>query len=233
MEWFENWFNNKYYHILYKNRDNTEAKLFIDNLIKYLNPEKQHTFLDLGCGKGRHSIYLNSKGYNVTGIDLSPRNIKYAQQFENKTLKFFEHDMRKPIQGEKFNFILNLFTSFGYFKKNQKVINGMKYNLKEGGFLIIDFLNVKKAFLNLVKHEEKKVDNISFLIKRKIEKNTFIKDIFINKKQHFQERVKMLTLSDFKSLLLKENFKIVDIFGDFKLSDFNANKSDRLIIISK
>jgi len=233
MEWFENWFNNKYYHILYKNRDNIEAKLFIDNLIDYLKPEKQHTFLDLGCGRGRHSIYLNSKGYNVTGIDLSPNNIKYAKQFENKNLRFFKHDMRTPIEGKKFDFILNLFTSFGYFNKNQTVIDAMKYNLKENGLLIIDFLNVKKALLNLVEHEEKKVENINFLIKRKIEKNTLIKDIFVNKKEHFQEKVKILTLSDFQSLLLKANFKIVDIFGNFKLSDFNSNKSDRLIIISR
>lgn len=72
-EWFECWFDSSYYHTLYKNRDFTEAELFIDKLIQLLQPSKANRFLDLGCGKGRHSIYLNKKGYDVTGIDLSEK----------------------------------------------------------------------------------------------------------------------------------------------------------------
>ena len=34
MSWFANWFDSSYYHILYKNRDEKEAELFIDNLIR-------------------------------------------------------------------------------------------------------------------------------------------------------------------------------------------------------
>ncbi|NQX98132.1 MAG: hypothetical protein HRT73_09675, partial [Flavobacteriales bacterium] len=37
-EWFEDWFDSPYYHILYKNRDDKEAKDFISNLINYLKP---------------------------------------------------------------------------------------------------------------------------------------------------------------------------------------------------
>ena len=37
-EWFESWFNSPYYHILYKDRDESEARLFLDNLISFLKP---------------------------------------------------------------------------------------------------------------------------------------------------------------------------------------------------
>ena len=37
MSWFSNWFNSKYYHILYNNRDNKEAEKFINNLVEKLD----------------------------------------------------------------------------------------------------------------------------------------------------------------------------------------------------
>ena len=61
--WYENWFDSKYYHILYKNRDISEANRFIKNLINKLNLEKNDRILDVACGKGRHSI-LNSLGFS-------------------------------------------------------------------------------------------------------------------------------------------------------------------------
>ena len=71
MNWFENWFDSKYYHILYKSRDNKEAELFINNLVSYLRLKKDSKIIDVGCGKGRHATYLSFLGFNVTGIDLS------------------------------------------------------------------------------------------------------------------------------------------------------------------
>ena len=47
-------------HVLYKNRDISEANRFIKNLINKLNLEKNDRILDVACGKGRHSIFLNS-----------------------------------------------------------------------------------------------------------------------------------------------------------------------------
>ena len=40
MNWYEKWFNTKYYHILYANRDHEEAKLFINNLASHLKLKK-------------------------------------------------------------------------------------------------------------------------------------------------------------------------------------------------
>ena len=69
--WFKDWFNSPYYHQLYFKRDDKEAEAFIDKLINYLKPPAGSTMLDVACGKGRHSIQLANKGFDVTGIDLS------------------------------------------------------------------------------------------------------------------------------------------------------------------
>jgi cyclopropane fatty-acyl-phospholipid synthase-like methyltransferase len=82
VQWFESWFDTAYYHILYKNRDDQEAKRFVENLISFLQLPQNSSVLDLACGKGRHSITLAAHGFNVLGVDLSEQSIAAAQQFE-------------------------------------------------------------------------------------------------------------------------------------------------------
>ena len=239
MSWFANWFDSSYYHILYKNRDEKEAELFIENLIMKLQIKKGSKLIDIACGKGRHATYFNSLGLDVIGVDLSPNSIAYATKNENATLQFAVHDMREVYQKNSFDIATNLFTSFGYFEKKedeQKAINAIVKNLKSEGLLIFDFMNVKKVISNLVLKEQKVIDKITFNIKRKIENGHIIKDIEIidgTKKQHFQEKVKALTLTDFSTFISNAELKIIDIFGNYKLEDFNAIFSDRLILICK
>ena len=142
----------------------------MDNLTNYLNIPESGKILDLACGKGRHSVYLNTLGYNVTGVDLSEQSITYAKQFENETLKFDVHDMSKPYP-ETFDAVFNLFTSFGYFEEdncNQYTIESIKAELNEFGFGVIDFMNSNYVIDNLVSEDIKTVDGIDFYIKNEM-----------------------------------------------------------------
>ena len=239
MSWFAHWFDSPYYHTLYKNRDEKEAQAFIDNLVQHLQIPTGSKLIDIACGKGRHATYFNSLGFDVIGVDLSPNSIASAKENKNTTLQFAEHDMREVYQENNFDVVTNLFTSFGYFEDNkdeQKAINAMASNLKLGGFLVIDFMNVEKVIANLVLNEQKTIDGITFDIIRKIEAGRIIKDIQITDgaiKQHFQEKVKAITLTNYSEFITTAGLKIIDIFGNYKLEDFNAITSDRLILICK
>ena len=239
MSWFVHWFDSPYYHILYKNRDEKEVQAFIDNLVQHLQITKGSKLIDIACGKGRHATYFNSLGLDVVGVDLSPNSIASATKNANATLQFSVHDMREVYQENSFDVVTNLFTSFGYFEENtdeQKAINAMASNLKSEGVLIIDFMNVKKVITNLVDSEQKTIDGITFDISRKIEVGHIIKDIQITDgaiKQHFQEKVKAITLANYSEFITTAGLKIIDIFGNYKLEDFNAITSDRLILICK
>ena len=96
-KWYEEWFDSPYYHILYKNRDADEAIKFINLLVEKLDLKSSSSILDLGCGKGRHSIQLNKHYKNVVGIDLSSKSIKAAKKYESESLSFFKADMRNYI----------------------------------------------------------------------------------------------------------------------------------------
>lgn len=239
MKWFEAWFNSPYYHILYQERDEVEAELFIDNLVNFLLPEKNAVFLDLACGKGRHAVYLNKKGYRTIGIDLSAESIAYASQFENDTLQFYVQDMRKPFRINYFSHVLNLFTSFGYFeheRDDMAVMHTIYKTLQPGGMFVLDFMNVQKVSAALVQEEEKTIGGITFHIHKKIENNFIIKRIRFThegKNHDYQERVKMLTLKDFEKYLAEAHLKIVNLFGNYQLASFDPALSDRLIIVAK
>lgn len=237
--WFVTWFNTPYYHLLYKERNHLEAQHFLSNLLQKLNPASNSTFLDVACGKGRHSVYINQQGFTVCGIDLSSESIAHAQQFENETLQFSVHDMRLNFQKDRYDYVLNLFTSFGYFQSeedNQKAINSMANNLQLGGKVIIDFMNAKKVVSNLVVSEKKKIENIEFHISRKVENGYIIKDIHFQDKGeqfHFQERVEALSLSDFSKYLQDAGLKVINLWGDYELNDFDVINSNRLIIVAQ
>ena len=231
-----NWFNSDYYHILYKNRDKKEAEFFINNLIKKLKIKKKSKILDLACGVGRHSFYLNKKGMNVIGIDNSENNIKKAKKLENKFLKFKKKEMTEDY-GQVFDFIFNLFTSFGYIneKHNFKTFKSINNSLVNHGILVIDYLNVFKLKKELVEKETKKIRNIIFDIKRSFKNNFIVKKIKIkdnNEIFYFEERVMELTINDFQDYLKKFNFEILDVYGNYNLEKYHKN-SERLIMIIK
>ena len=237
-KWYSSWFDTPYYHILYKERNYREAQIFMDNLTHYLNLPEKAKVLDLACGKGRHSIYLNQLGFDVLGADLSENSIAEANKNANETLHFKVHDMRIPFE-EKYDAIFNLFTSFGYFENDQDnltTLKAIKESLSEYGFAAIDFMNVHQVINTLIPEEMKTVDGIDFHIKR-YEKNGHInKEIdFIDEGQsfHFTEKVKALTLKDFEELMEEAGIYLLDIFGDYKLKKFHQKESERLIMIFK
>ncbi len=237
-EWFASWFDTTYYHTLYQHRDFEEAEFFISNLLASLKPKKNSTILDLACGRGRHAYYIASKGFNVTGVDLSAQSISWAKKtYPLDSLSFEEHDMRKVFKENNFDFVFNFFTSFGYFSSNednQLVINAMKDNLKKDGIIVIDFLNAIKSMDKLVTSEIKTVDEIDFNINKEIIDGFFVKRIAFEdkgKSYSFEERVQALEFSDFKAYFDKAGLELFKVYGNYALEEFNPEKSDRLIMI--
>lgn len=238
-KWYRSWFNSPYYHILYANRDHNEAEHFIDALVKYFNLKENDCVLDACCGKGRHSIYLNKKGINVTGIDLAQESIAYAKKYENSHLHFYEHDIRNLLRANYFDFVFNLFTSFGYFRRENEDIKAIKAfakNLKPGGILLIDFLNVGQITNSIQANDEKHIDGILFKIQKKIENGLITKHIhFDDNGSHyeFKEEVKALRLADFQKFFDLAGLTLVEKFGSYQLDPFHIDSSDRLIMVAQ
>lgn len=237
-DWFESWFDSPYYHSLYANRNDEEAAFFLDHLVDFLQPGGSARFLDAACGKGRHSKYLHDKGFDVLGFDLSIASIEEAQQMAEEGLQFERKDIRKIDYEAEFDYVLNLFTSFGYFdtaEEDQAIVDGFAQALKPGGTVVIDYLNPHWVKDTLTEYEEKEVEGITYEMQRSIEKGIVKKHIrFRHEGEFFEftEQVKLFELSDFQHLLEKAGLRLSHAKGDYKLDDYQREDSPRLIIFA-
>ena len=236
MDWFSTWFDTPYYHKLYNNRDFKEAEKFMSKLLAELKLRTGSSILDLACGKGRHSVYINKQGFVVKGVDLSPKSITLANNLSNKTLSFDVGDMRDNLPN-KYDAVLNLFTSFGYFDDDLddiKVLETIKNSMNKDGVAVIDFLNSEKIISNLVKEETVIKENIEFKIERKVTKGFIEKNICFNDdgdSYNYTERVKAIDLDKFNTYFDKVGLKLSTVFGNYNLNEYDNSKSDRLIMI--
>lgn len=237
-DWFTSWFNTSYYHILYKDRNDADAQLFMQNITQFLQLPKETHILDLPCGKGRHSVYLNSLGYRVTGGDLSENSIAHAKQFENDRLRFVVKDMRQQFN-YSYDVVLNLFTSFGYFENDEeeiRVLQNIKNGFNPNGTLVLDFLNVDYVKAHLVEKEVKTIDGIAFHIQREIKDGFILKHISFTDKgidHSYTEQVKYLGLEKFQEYFAAAGLTITQTFGDYQLSEFDVRTSERLILVAR
>ncbi|QMU31686.1 class I SAM-dependent methyltransferase [Adhaeribacter radiodurans] len=238
-EWFSTWLNSPYYDLLYKNNDVLEAQTFITNLIGHLQTKLTYRLLEMGCGKGQHALFLNKKGFNVTGLDISEQNIAFAQQFENEKLHFYQHDMRDIFRTAYYDLILNLFTNFGHFNSETENVVALRSTvaaIKPGGKLVLDFMNTNYAIRHLVHTEEKETEGVHFNISRKVEKGYIVKTISIkdaDQSHTFHEKVRALTYDHFMEYFRMTSLRMVNVFGSYSLEPYHPETSERMIFILK
>jgi len=255
-KWYESWFDTGYYHLLYEERDEEEANNFIRQLIKRLSPPEDGFICDLACGNGRHSRVIAAAGYDVVGLDLSQNSISLARQAKhdakieaesnqdsaaNSRLKrgdmeFYVHDMRKPFRVRYFDWVFNLFTSFGYFETDKEhitVLKNISRAIKPNGGLILDFLNAPKTIENLQPQSSYEKEGIQFEIEREFKDGFIQKHIHISEKDRsirFTEKVRAYTLLDFRNMLDEVGMRIIDTYGSYDLGAYEPEVSDRLIL---
>ena len=237
--WFKLWFNTKYYHILYKHRDNVEANLFIGKLVEKIQLTEGMRVADICCGKGRHSIELSNYHLNVWGMDLSENSIDEAIQQGNERTKFDVHDMRFPFPESGFDAIFNLFTSFGYFndpKEDLKCLSNIYQSLKSGGTFVQDYIHADYFTKDFPLEDYKEIDGVTFGISKYVEDGYIVKKIDVtdnNLHEIFFERVKIYSLQDLIDLHVKAGFEVEIVLGDYHLNAFSAKSSQRIILISR
>lgn len=237
--WFKEWFDTEYYHILYRNRDEAEAKEFLSAVTNILALAPKALVADIACGKGRHSRVLASMGFSVLGFDLSENSIAYAAAQNTPNATFFVHDIRKPYAHKNLDAAFNLFTSFGYFDNPEDDITSIVNvfdMLKPGGCFVQDYLNGAAFVSCMPASGETIAENIVFRYQKNWVAPFIIKDITVldGPDQHlYREKVKVYTADELIALHHAAGFRNIRLYGDYKLSTFIPESSPRLILISE
>ncbi|OFY66256.1 MAG: hypothetical protein A3H98_08785 [Bacteroidetes bacterium RIFCSPLOWO2_02_FULL_36_8] len=233
------WFESEEYQLLYQHRDEKEAKYFITGLLTKISLDKNARILDLGCGRGRHSIFMNSLGFEVTGLDAGSKNIENARKYSNEKLDFYQHDIRNIFRINYFHLVVSLFTSFGYYSsdfENKKIIRAAFNAIQTGGYFVLDFMNNNRILKNLVAEENKNINGMGFQIKKNVTNDFLLKEITCRKnnvEKKFWEQVRLYSHEELINMLASIHFKIIEICGDYNFNPFIENQSERLILIAK
>jgi SAM-dependent methyltransferase len=235
--WYQEHFNEDYLSI-YKHRNDDLAHKELTQLMKFVPTTKGQSLLDLCCGNGRHSRWFAKQGFHVTGVDLSPALLKEAQKKEYaKDIHYVRLDMRELYYKDDFDVVVNLFTSFGYFKEdeqNKKVLANAYHALKTNGYFVFDYLNPSFLENHLVPFSKDVIDDLSILQYRMIINNTVVKKIKVEDNgalREYEERVKLYERQKLDAMLEEVGFTILHTFGDYDGSRYERNDSSRLIYI--
>lgn len=128
--------------------------------------------MDLGCGTGRHTIYLANKGFHVYATDVSETGLEITKSkvhnLDLGNVEFRQHDMRDiPFESGFLDAILCVWTTgHGTLSDAQRNVNEMYRVLKSSGIVVIDYISTddahygkgqmieKDTFLNNMEGEE-------------------------------------------------------------------------------
>lgn len=220
-EWFTHWFNQDYLH-LYAERDDEEAERQVAFLIDQLHLTGKEKILDIGCGAGRHAFAFAKRGFSVVGIDISKELIHEAQNKLEKHptlfLTFVEGDMRNLEGMGKFDLVINMFTSFGYFhtqEENGAIFAEIRKCLRLGGQFFLDYLHPFHIKQSLIRHEEINVLGEKVVIDKDIIGERVIKKICFPGRI-YKENVALYSKEEVEQMLHEHRLQVRKVWDDYQ-----------------
>ena len=224
-EWWRSWFGPGYL-ALYDQFLAERTPVEIDQLEALLTIRPSLRILDLPCGQGRHAIELARRGYEVTGVDLSPFMLKVAEERARAAgvrARWLEGDMREPIGSERFDVVLNLFTSLGYFADeadDRKVIGAAAAMLVPGGRLVLELINGERVMAQFHEREWFTVGQSAVVERRTLDPSTrrLVVERTVTTPTDSEVNFHALRLysgSEVGAILGEEGFARVDLYGDW------------------
>ena len=159
---------------IYKIRGEVQKEPLKDiiKIVSYLRVNKVKKILDLGCGTGRHTIFLAKKGFSVTATDISKNGLRILNEKLRKgrikNVKTKKHDMSSiPFKENYFDAVICTgVLTHGTMEKIKKTVKEVHRALKNNGIFFLTILSVKDPDYKKCRSEPKKY--------KEIEKNTFL-----------------------------------------------------------
>jgi SAM-dependent methyltransferase len=123
-----------------------ETRREVAGVLRLLPLRPSARILDIPCGFGRHAIELARTGFRVTGVDLSSKLLEKARRnaaTQGINVEFKRGDMRRLRYRNRFDAVVNLFTSFGYFGEagGLRVLGLFRRALRPKGWLLLHLVN--------------------------------------------------------------------------------------------
>jgi SAM-dependent methyltransferase len=188
-----------------------------------LNLSDGSEVLDVPCGHGRIANRLAARGARVTGLDADPYFLERARtdaSARGVDVEYVQGDMRELPWSERFDAVVNWFTSFGYFddEGNKAWLETVRGTLKPGGRLVIDvhsrdvFMRNRMPAAVFERDDDLIVDRFRFDVEtgREETERWIVRDGQVRKTVY---SVRFYTFTELRDLLLDAGFSSVEAVG--------------------
>jgi SAM-dependent methyltransferase len=219
--------------------------LLIDFVVAALALKPGDELLDLASGSGVHGVRLAKTGISVTGVDISPSLVAYANQLvdENNVegVAFIVGDMRDPPCASTFDAVTILSHSFGFFGRegDRAVLHAIKRALRPGGRFLLD-LN-EPSSLEAPRQSWQELDGGYLLSQASYDPLT------CTRASHFRyidaegrvnvaeepERIRIYTLPELVSMIEAVGLNLDAVYGrmELPLTRYNAECRERQLVV--
>jgi len=136
----------EYYDLIYQDLVDYPGECdTLKTLFRRFRRARVRSVLDLGCGTGNHAVILGRRGYEVTGLDLSPAQLAVARRKVRGTrlpVSLVQGDMRRFEFGRTFDASICMFGGFGYLLTDRDVVShfaAVRRHLAADGLHVFEF----------------------------------------------------------------------------------------------
>jgi SAM-dependent methyltransferase len=244
--WYVDFFRNDYLsvygHMFTEERAEKESAFVASSL----GLKAGASVLDLCCGQGRHSIQLAKRGLRVSSLDLNAEYLELAKQAARAAkveIETVAADMREIPSEDKFDALVNMYSSFGYLEseaEDLKVLESAAKALKAGGQLLLDMLNREWAIDNYIQNDwHTGADGTLYVERRDLDlaaSRMHVHFIVVDPKGERREsighNIRLYTLTEMTRLLERVGIRVTAVFGGFD-SEVYGIGTRRMIIIGR
>lgn len=244
--WYKEFFKKFYLDVYRDIFPHLQTKNEVDFIIKNLKISKGSKVLDLCGGYGRIGIPLAKRDCEVSIQDLNKDFLKRAKkeaERQKTDIKIIHSDMRKIPFKNKFDAVINIFTSFGYLeddKEDNRVLKSINKSLKPRGKFLIDILNGNWLKNNYQPRTWRKSNDILVLEENTLDRKTNrniskITILDLKKCKSFSTIIKLriYEFNELKNILSNNGFKIIKRYGGLNGERFFPKLSKRIVVIAK
>jgi ubiquinone/menaquinone biosynthesis C-methylase UbiE len=129
----------------------------IDRVSESLDISKCRNILDVGCGTGALCAALSSRGFEVTGIDLSPKMLAVAmKKQENKKINFLQASVleRLPFEDKAFDISITSFVAHGIKAEERKIMYSEMARVAKYLVIIYDYNGNRSGITDIAERLE-------------------------------------------------------------------------------
>lgn len=219
---------------------------YLEQILKKLNCHPK-TLLDVACGTGIVSEIMAARGYDVTGVDISPGMIEAAvkkREAGGSDIEYHVQDAAELSLGRRFDFAISLFDSLNYITDESSLAQAIKRvgeHVVSGGYFIFD-VNTEYALAHGFFNQSNLVGYPKYVWTSKFDRETRICTVTMafevlekdGTKRQFTEihKQKAYRLDELDSMLRDAGFETVARYHAYRFRQ-PTRRSDRVFFVAR